>query len=147
MSVEVIGFIALGVGIWGLFCRPEFLVYVYFGASLLGSAGALILTSLGGTSVSPAHLILGFLTIKLMGDRDIRKKAFEGLNFGRPGFWLLLTVIYSVLSAYFMPILFQGELFVFPVRIAGINTVTTPLAPGPEGRAFGSGCGKGVELI
>ncbi len=128
MTIEIIGYITLAVCIYGLFCQPAFLVYVYFGASLLGSAAAFILTSLGGTSVSPAHLILGFLTIKLLGDRDIRKKAFEGIGIGRPGFWLLLTIIYSVLSAYFMPIFFAGQMFVFPVRIVA-NAYTAVLVP------------------
>lgn len=126
MTIEIIGYIILIVGILGLFCSPGFLVYIYFGASLLGSAAALIV--LGDTSVSPGHLILGFLIIKLMSDRDIRKKALEGLAFGRPGFWLLLTVIYSVLSAYFMPIVFAGQMYVFPVRIVG-NAYTAVLAP------------------
>ena len=129
MTIELIGFLTLVIAFVGMFRDPSFLVYSFFGATLLGSAAAFILTSLGGTNISPAHLILGFLALKLLLDKSISKNAFDGLAPGLPGFWLLLTVIYSVLSAYFLPILFAGKTFVYPVRVVGSNVYTALLAP------------------
>ena len=72
MTVEPIGFITLILGLIGLFLDARFLVCVFFGATLLGAAGAVILDSLGGTNIQPAHLLLGFVAIRLLGRRDIR---------------------------------------------------------------------------
>jgi hypothetical protein len=129
MSIELIGFITLFVGLVGFFQRPAFLVYSFFCATLLGSAAAFILTSLGSTNISPAHLLLGFLSIRLLSDRTILKNSFDGLATASPGFWLLVTVAYSALTAYFLPRLFVGQTFIYPVRVVGANTYTELLAP------------------
>jgi hypothetical protein len=129
MTVELIGMLTLAVALIGMFRDPPFLVYSFFCATLLGSAAAFVLVSLGGTNISPGHLLLGFLTLKLLLDKKISVKAFEGLALGQPGFWLLLTVVYSALSAYFMPIFFAGQTFVYPVRVVSSNTYTDQLAP------------------
>ena len=129
MTIELIGFLTLAIGLVGMFLDPSFLVYSFLGATLLGSAAAFILTSLGGTNISPAHLLLGFLTVKLLFDKAIRKNALDGLGAPSPGFWLLLTVIYCALSAYFMPVFFEGKTFVYPVRVVGSNVYTDLLAP------------------
>jgi hypothetical protein len=129
MTVELIGILTLALAFVGMFRDPPFLVYGFFCATLLGSAAAFILTSLGGTNISPGHLLLGFLTLKLLLDRNISRNALDGLAVGQPGFWLLLTVAYSAFSAYFMPIIFMGQTFVFPVRIVSSNIYTDPLAP------------------
>jgi hypothetical protein len=124
MSVELIGIIALAVAFIGIYRKPSFLVYTFVGATLLGSAAAFILESLGGTSISPAHLVLGFLSLKLLSDKAVSRAAVEQVKPGRPGFWLLVTVIYCVLSAYFMPKFFSGQTYVFPVRnISNVYTV------------------------
>ena len=48
---------------------------------------------------------------------------------GRPAFWLLLTLLYSFISAYFLPRLFAGQTFTFPVREASGYGVSV----GPSG--------------
>jgi hypothetical protein len=116
MTIELIGFVALVVAIVGIFSEPIFIIRAFLCSTLLGSAAASILAFLGNTSVTPAHLLLGFLTIKLLSDRTIAKNAVRGLSLGRPGFWLLLTVLYCIFSAYYMPLLFAGQVYVFPVR-------------------------------
>jgi hypothetical protein len=126
MTIELIGIIALLIGIVSLFCKPAFIVRVFFCSTLLGSAAAFTLPALGGTNVQPAHLLLGFLAFKLIGSGD-PKRLTAGLAIGRPGFWLMLTLIWSVLSAYFLPRLFAGQTFVFPTRTTGY---TLPLEPG-----------------
>ena len=127
MTVEVIGFIALAVGLFSFFFDASFLVCAFYCATILGSAAAFVLDSLGGTNISPAHLLLGFLAVKLLGDKQVRARILEGISPGRPGFWLLLTAIYSAISAYVMPRLFAGQTFVFAVR--ALDPYSAPLAP------------------
>jgi hypothetical protein len=128
MSVELIGVVALGFGLVGLFVRPSFMVYVFYAATLLGAAAALILTFLGGTTIQPAHLLLGFLTMKLLGSRDVRASMLRIIAFGSPGFWLIITTGYAALSSYALPRLFEGQTFAFAVRAHG-EGYPIPLAP------------------
>jgi hypothetical protein len=129
MSVELIGAIAFVLGLTGLFVEQSFLVYVFLGSTLLGAAAALILDSLGGTTIQPAHLLLGFLTVKLLASRANRVGALKAMTFGSPGFWLLLTTLYATITAYVMPRLFQGQTFAFAVRAQGPENYALPLAP------------------
>src|SRR5437899_7529190 len=108
MTIQAVGVIALAIGLFGFFFDASFIVYAFFCATLLGSAAAFVLSSLGGTNISPAHLFLGFLAISLLRDRRIYQQTIEAITPGRPGFWLLLTVIYGAISAYFFPRLFEG---------------------------------------
>jgi hypothetical protein len=129
MTIELIGAITLVVGLIGLFAQPNFIVYAFFASTLLGAAAALIVTSLGGTTIQPAHLLLGFLTVKLLADRDIRMRALEAASPGSPGFWLVVTVIYSTVTAFLMPRLFQGQTFAYAVRAQGGENYLAPLVP------------------
>jgi hypothetical protein len=126
MTVELIGVIALLVGFVSILCEPTVIVHAFLCATLLGSAAAFTLPALGGTNISPAHLLLGFLTFKLLTASGARGISADGLSFGRPGFWLLITVIYGIISAYFMPRIFAGQTFVFPARTVGYSL---PLEP------------------
>jgi hypothetical protein len=129
MTVELIGAIAFVFGLIGLFVEPSFIVYVFFASTLLGAAGALIIGGAGGTNIQPAHLLLGFLTIKLLADRDIRNGALRAMSVGRPAFWLLITMCYGTITAYVMPRLFLGETLAFAVRGQGGENYAAPLAP------------------
>src|SRR6266478_5046810 len=127
MTVQLIGIFTLLIGIASLFRPAPFTVNVFFCSTLLGASAALVLDSLGGTNISPSHLLLGFLLFRLLSDERVAKNALQGVSFGRPGFWLLLTVIFSIISAFFMPRLFAGQTLTFPVRAE--NNQSVPLAP------------------
>jgi hypothetical protein len=127
MTVELIGFIALIIGSISLFRGPNFIVYMFCCFTLLGAAAAFILDSLGGTNISPAHLLLGFLTVRIFSDPELLKHAGAGLAFGRAGFWLLVTVIYVIVSALFMPRIFEGQVVIFSVR--SLNGYSVLLGP------------------
>ena len=129
MSVELIGAIAFLLGLIGLFVDQSFLVYVFLGSTLLGAAAALILDSLGGTTIQPAHLLLGFLAFKLLAHRENRAGALKAVAFGSPGFWFLVTTVYATMTAYVMPRLFQGQTLAFAVRAQGPENYALPLAP------------------
>jgi hypothetical protein len=129
MTVELIGGIALILGLIGLFLEPTFIVYVFFASTLLGAAGAIILDAIGGTTIQPAHLLLGFLTLKLMNSRDVREGALRAVAVGTPGFWLLVTMVYGTMTAYLMPRLFSGQTLAYAVRAQGPYNYAAPLAP------------------
>jgi hypothetical protein len=118
MNIEPIGALTLLVGILGLFFEPSFIVYAFFGSTLLGAGAAIILVSLDGVTIQPAALLLGFLTIKLLSVPHIRTGIVRAVSIGSPGFWLVLTVVYAAISAYVMPRLFQGLTLTVPVRAA-----------------------------
>src|ERR1700704_1184988 len=116
MTVEFVGIAALLIGILSLYCQQSFIVYVFLCTTLLGAAAAFVLTDLGGTNISPAHLLLCFLVLRLFNTPEIRQNVIQGLSFGRPGYWFLLTVIYSTITAYVMPRIFAGQTMIFAVR-------------------------------
>jgi len=127
MTIEIIGFITLIFGLAGLFLQPSFIVYVFMASTLLGAAAAIILEAVGGTNISPSHLLLGFLSLTLLSQPEIRRNAMIGIKSGGASFWLLVTLIYSLFSAYFMPRFFEGQTFVFAVRAQSSGSVL--LAP------------------
>jgi hypothetical protein len=127
MTIEVIGILSVLVGLIGLYRPLSFTVIVFLCSTLLGASAATVLEALGGTNVQPAHLLLGFLVVRIFHDKRMKAAAKEGLTFGRPALWLLCSVVYCVISAYFMPRLFAGATEVFPVRLS--STQSVPLSP------------------
>jgi hypothetical protein len=127
MTVELIGFVAVVIGLISIFCQPGFIIYTYACSTLLGAAAAFNLDSLGGQSISPAHVLLCFLVFRLFREPEVRWQAANAIAPGRPGFWLILTLLLSLLTAFFMPRLFEGQTFVVPVRATGAGLV--PLQP------------------
>jgi hypothetical protein len=128
MTIELVGVFAFALGVIGLFAGPSFIVYVFFGSTLLGSAAAMILDSLGGTTIQPAHFLLGFLTVKLVANRDVRAGMLRAVSIGSPGFWFLVTAVYATITAFVMPRLFLGQTLAFAVRAQGDN-YAAPLVP------------------
>src|SRR4051794_40496906 len=116
MTVEYVGVVALLVGFLSLYCQQSFIVYMFLSATLLGAAAAFVLTGLGGTNISPGHLLLCFLAIRLLRTPEILGNATRGLAFGRAGFWLLLTVLYATVTSYALPRIFAGQTMIFAVR-------------------------------
>ncbi|NEV78301.1 hypothetical protein DYI24_14760 [Rhodopseudomonas sp. BR0C11] len=126
MTIEVIGMITLALGVICLFQPVSFIIHAFVCSILLGAAAAFTLPSLGGTNVTPSHLLLGFLTIRILAEPGCRSRLSDALAIGTPGFWLALIVIDCLVSAYFMPRLFAGDTFVYPVRTTGYMVVLQP---------------------
>lgn len=127
MSIEIIGLIAAILGIIGLVAGSDFIVVTYVVSTLLGASAAVILDFLGGAGISPSHLLLGFLIVSLMKRPDVLRNAIAGLAFPKAGFWLLVTLIYSIFTAIAYPRLFAGMTDVFAVRTT--TYALEPLAP------------------
>ncbi|GJD52779.1 hypothetical protein OPKNFCMD_5546 [Methylobacterium crusticola] len=131
MTVELIGILSALTGILCLVLGRSFAIYAFLCSTLLGSAAATVLTALGSANILPAHLLLGFLTLVALR-RPHAARALRGLAYPGPGLLFLVTVIYGVLSAFFLPRLFQNASYVFSIGRTTVGSVIlmTPLAPG-----------------
>jgi hypothetical protein len=131
MTFEVMGLLTVAAGILCLLYGRATAIGLFLFSTLLGSSAATILTALGSANVQPAHLLLGFLLL-VCWRPPYAGRALQSLSFPSPGFWFLLTGIYGVFSAVFLPRLFEGASYVFAVsRTAfGKAILMTPLAPG-----------------
>jgi hypothetical protein len=131
MQIEAIGAIAVILGLVGWFAGQRFAVPVFVASTLLAASAALILSALGGANIQPAHLLLGFQTLSAMMSRASLRRAGAALLPPNAGFWLLLTAVYAMLSAVFLPRIFAGATHVFAIARTeiGPGIISMPLAP------------------
>src|SRR5687767_2753021 len=131
MTIEVIGALAVLAGFWGLWRGPVAAFWVLALSTLLGAAAAFKLPALGDASVPPALVLTGFFALSVVLRTRMRVAAIESLTTPGPGFWILLFSVYAVVSAYFMPRLFQGLTYAYSLarNDAGIGIVSLPLRP------------------
>jgi hypothetical protein len=131
MTIEVIGALAVLAGFWGLWRGPVAAFWVLALSTLLGAAAAFKLPALGDASVPPALVLTGFFALCVVLRTRMRVAAIESLTTPGPGFWILLFSVYAVVSAYFMPRLFQGLTYAYSLarNDAGIGIVSLPLRP------------------
>lgn len=131
MQIEVIGAITVILGLVGWIAGPRFAIPIFVVSTLLSAAAALILTALGGANIQPAHLLLGFLALSAAMSRASLRRAAAALLPPRAGFWLLLTAVYAMLSAVFLPRIFAGATYVFAIARTelGPAIISMPLGP------------------
>ncbi|MDC7785242.1 hypothetical protein PQJ75_21975 [Rhodoplanes sp. TEM] len=131
MSLEPIGAVTLAAGLIAFAFGPEVALFVLAVAALLGAAAAVQLPALGGSSIPPAPVVLGFVLIAVFRFERLRAAAFRSLVFPKPGFWLLVAVLYAVVTAWFMPRIFAGMTNVYSMarNDVGIGIVMLPLGP------------------
>lgn len=131
MEIEAIGAIAIAIGLVGWVVRSNFAIYAFIVSTLLSAAAALLLPALGYASIQPAHLLLGFLALAIVASRTSLLRAGDALVFPDAGFWLLLTVLYATLSAYFLPRIFAGATYIFAIARTeiGPGIIAQPLGP------------------
>ncbi|MBM0204180.1 hypothetical protein JNW90_14480 [Micromonospora sp. STR1s_5] len=131
MTIEPIGLLTMLAGLLCITLGPGFSIFAFVLSSLLGAAAAVILPALGGANIPPSHLLLLFLSVDLALRRRSVTAALQSVTLPRPGFLLLATVSYGVVTAAFMPRLFAGLTNVFAiVRSASSGVIAlVPLAP------------------
>jgi hypothetical protein len=131
MRIEIIGVVTVVLGLLGWIIGQRFAILVFFVATLLGAAAALVLTSLGGANIPPAYLLLGFLVLPAVLSRTTLRRVGTAISPPNAGFWLLLTAVYTVLSAIFLPRLLAGATYVFAITRTqvGNEIIAMPLAP------------------
>lgn len=133
MTVEPIGIVTLIFGLLVLWAGADFGIYVLAAASLLGAAAVATLPALGGASIMPVFLILPFYVAAVFASRANRVGGLASVSFPQPGFFYALIVIYSVLTAFFLPRIFSDLTQVYSIARsrAGdeVGIVTSFLAP------------------
>jgi hypothetical protein len=131
MSVEPIGIIVAILGIATIFLGLNLGAYVLCLSALLGSAAALLMPGLGGTSIQPFHFVLLFLAFAVALRPRTLAASFSSLSYPGPGFWYTLFIIYGVLTAFFLPRIFTGVTLVYSLaRGEGMHgIVVNPLTP------------------
>ena len=118
MNLEPIGIatILIGLLMFALPLRAAAMVFVC--ACLFGAAAAMTLPALGGSNITPGHLMLGFfVAVIALRSRDMKGlRRFEALDVGSSGFWLMATAVWCLFGAYVMPRLMQGGTMIFTVE-------------------------------
>jgi O-Antigen ligase len=131
MTVEPIGLICLLAGLFILWSGPKAGFYLLCPAMLLGAAAAIKLPAIGGASVQPAHILLGFVAIAVFQRSELRQASVKTLAFPNAGFWFCLFVFYGCVSAFFLPRIFANLTYVYSLARYGdeVGIQVLPLAP------------------
>lgn len=122
MTITWIGMVLLLVGLV-LMARGGVLhMFVFMLAtSPLGGAAAFILPALGGSSIPPTYVALGFLVARvLLGGRASIAQVGEAL---RDNTALVVFCLYGAVTAFILPRLFAGELYVTPMRATDLRNL------------------------
>lgn len=134
MTLTIFGFIVAAIGLVLMFRGGVMeMLMLMMGCSLMGGSAAIILNSLGGSSVPPVQfaLVFGIARIFLPSSGRLRQAA-EAL---RANIFLVVYGLYGVVAATFGPLFFKGAMRVPPMRAtAAQHTLfdTIPLAPSPQ---------------
>jgi len=119
--VFVLGCLLYRRGIFALFG-------LVLGCALFGGSAALFLPSLGGSSISPSILALGFLLLRVIFQPGALACVRSAV---RSNLLLLIFCAYGALGAFILPRVFSGAMQVFPMRPPsdGYLFFTEPLRP------------------
>jgi hypothetical protein len=130
VTPTLIGFAAAAIGVL-LLARGS--LSAMFGflnlLSLMGGSAAVVLTALGGSSVPPVELALGFAALRIM---------LPGSGWGaamgqaiRANILLVLFVLFGVVMAFLGPRLFAYQMQIVPMKLGPMNSLfmTAPLMP------------------
>ncbi len=131
MDVQFIGVVVFALGICFLIRGPELGFYVFISSAVLGSCAAAILTSVGNSTLQPAHLLLGFLTLSILMNKQYLKPIVYCMTFPREGFWFVATAVYGGVTAYLYPRIFAGRVYVNAIGATefGFPFIQVPLGP------------------
>ncbi|HEY1541572.1 MAG TPA: hypothetical protein VGG01_04105 [Xanthobacteraceae bacterium] len=130
MHIEPIGIATLVAGLLCLALGLRFATSAFAIATLLGDSAALTLPALGNANIQPAHLLLAFFVTAVSIRKTLFRRMLDGTRFPQPGFWLVMTVLFAIVSAYYFPRVFSGVTEVFGLRTDnGGHVVLTALAP------------------
>lgn len=120
MIPTLIGAATILLGAWLLLRRSVMaLMCAVLALSLLDGSAALILTSLGGSSIPPGRIMLGFLLVSCFSlvkeDAALFREAIV------KNVWLVIFCLYSFIGAFLLPRIFQQSMDVFPLRPIGMR--------------------------
>jgi hypothetical protein len=130
MSLEPIGIVVAIFGIVAIALGLKAGAYILCLCAILGSAAAILLPAAGGASIQPFHFVLLFLAAAVAVRPKTMSASLSVLAYPGPGFWYALFILYSVLTALFLPRIFNGATIVYGFSGGGHHgIVVSPLAP------------------
>ena len=127
--MEPVSVITGGLIITSFFFGERFAVVTWVISTLFGAAAAI--NGAGVGSIQPAHLLLGSVSLVVFKDYDHVRRMLGCLRFPNPGFWLFCTWLYAVISAIFIPRLWDGSVLVNTIGTSeyGASFGQLPLGP------------------
>ncbi len=129
MSLTLIGVAVLLAGLYLLVARRVEAMFVFtLICTLMGGSAAIGLPALGGASISPAHLALGFLLLRIVLHKGGDPLALPAIRGNAP---LILFAGYAVAGALTLPRIFARAMNVVPMRPVGLRSLydVFPLVP------------------
>ena len=134
MSFEVAGVAALLIGLYALRRPPEMCLILVLVSTMFGTAAAMNLPALGGSSILVANFIAIFMMLRLFlygGPATF----VQPLTRDAAGIALLVFAAYALFSAYFFPRYFVGVTDTVSIATAstGVKIISfQPLFPKPQ---------------
>jgi hypothetical protein len=125
----VFGAIVFLAGVWLLTKPVAWTFALMIVCAEFGATSAITLTALGSSTISPSHLALGFVLLRILIDRKFDLRAW--LASAEENLFLLGYVAYAAATAFLLPRLFQGGIMVVPLK----DTVNGQIM-GPSPLAF-----------
>ena len=112
----------------GLLSSGAGVIYCQLVLCLFGAAAAVNLPALGGAVITPSVMFLPFLVARAWSEQHGHKYS---RRLPQAGLWLALVVIWGLVSAYFMPRIFAGDIDIVGVDRGGGTKGPTlgPLRP------------------
>lgn len=130
MTPTLIGLVAAAIGLLLLLRASLRTMLVYLNLlSLMGGAAVIVLTALGGSSVPPVELALGFAAARILLPGSGHGVAL--VQAVRANILFVLFASYGVILAFLGPRLFAHQLQVVPMRLGHMNSLfwTADLVP------------------
>jgi hypothetical protein len=122
VTPTLIGFVAAAIGLWLLVRGGLRGMFAYLNLlSLMGGSAVVILTALGGSSVPPVELAIGFAALRILLPGSGRGHLF--VDALRANILLVLFVLFGVLMAFVGPRLFAHQMQVVPMKLGAMNSL------------------------
>ena len=126
MSVSVIGLITIALGGIAFFHSTRMALTVMCCFALLGAASAL---ALGPANMTPGFVASGFFALAVI----MRPRAFAYASLsmvrGRAGLVIILLCAWAIISGLFLPRLFAGQIYTFPMTSLARRFIEVPVYP------------------
>lgn len=129
MQLTIFGLLIFVVGVYLLLARRVEAMFAFVMiCTLMGGSAAVVVTALGGASISPAHLALGFLIVRILAHRGVGE-AIKSAFLANIAF--VIFAAYAAAGAFALPRIFRDQLDVVPMRPAGLRSLfdAFPLEP------------------
>ena len=129
MTIDLIGWLTVLYAITMLQVAAGTMIGMFSFALIFQAAAAVKLFGIG---VTPSHLLLIvfiFAIWKRNYDFSLLREICRPPN---PGFWMILLGFYCLLTGMFLPRLFQGVTFVYPIGSTAYEASDSPVPLGPS---------------